>query len=94
MTEQRRKLNPAFKAKVAVAAVKGDQTVEEFARQFGVHAAQIHTWKRALLDGAATVFDGQPAKKDKAHGALVEQLYRQIGQFTLERDFLRDRSGQ
>lgn len=94
MQEHRRKHSPAFKAKVALAAVKGDQTIEELASQFGMHPAQIHTWKRALLEGAAAVFDGQPAKKDKAHGALVDQLYRQIGQLTVERDFLRDRSGQ
>lgn len=93
MQEHRRKHSPAFKAKVALAAVKGDQTIEELASQYGVHPAQIHTWKRALLDGAAAVFDGQP-KKDKAHSALVDQLYRQIGQLTVERDFLRDRSGR
>ena len=94
MQEHRRKHSAAFKAKVALAAVKGDQTIEEIARQYGVHPAQIHTWKRALLDGAAAVFDGQPAKKDKVHGALVDQLYRQIGQLTVERDFLRNGSGQ
>lgn len=103
MTEQRRKHNPAFKAKVALAAIKGEQTIPELAQQYGVHPAQIHallsavgfpTWKRTLLDGAATVFDGEPAKKGKAQSALADTLYRQIGQLTVERDFLRGRSGQ
>jgi transposase-like protein len=94
MTEQRRKHNPAFKAKVALASIKGDQTIPELAQQYGVHPAQIHAWKRALLDGAATVFNGESAKKDKAQSALADTLYRQIGQLTVERDFLRDRLGQ
>ena len=94
MQEHRRKHSAAFKAKVALAAIKGDQTIEEIASQYGVHPAQIHTWRRALLEGAAAVFDGQPTKKDKAHSALVDQLYRQIGQLTVERDFLRNGSGQ
>lgn len=94
MTEQRRKHNPAFKAKVALAAIKGDQTIPELAQQYEVHPAQIHAWKRTLLDGAATVFEGKPAKKGKAQSALADTLYRQIGQLTVERDFLRGRSGQ
>ena len=94
MADQRRKHTAAFKAKVALAAVKGDQTVAELAQQYGVHPGQIQTWKKALLDGAATVFEGEPAKKEKAQSALADKLYRQIGQLTVERDFLRDRLGQ
>lgn len=91
MAEQRRKHSAAFKAKVALAAVRGDATVAELAGRFGVHPAQIHTWKRALQDGAARVFEDGGGKREKQADALVDRLYRQIGQLKVERDFLQDR---
>ena len=91
MTEQRRKHSAAFKAKVALAAVKGDVTVAELASRFGVHPAQIHTWKRMLQEGATGVFEEAPGKKEQATGVLVDRLYRQIGQLKVEKDFLSER---
>ena len=58
MKRTRQKHSAGFKAKVALAAIKGDQTVAELAVHFGVHPNQIHNWRKQLLDGAASVFQG------------------------------------
>jgi len=58
MKRTRQKHSAAFKAKVAVAAIRGDRTIAELAVHFGVHPNQIHNWKKQLLDGAVSVFEG------------------------------------
>ncbi len=92
MTQIRKKHSPAFNAKVAVAALKGEQTIAQLASQFQVHPSQVNTWRKALLEGAENVFeDGH--SRDKDNEALVSRLYQQIGQLTVERDFLQKRCG-
>jgi transposase len=84
----RRNHTPAFKAKVALAAVKGEKTLAELAQQFDVHANQITTWKAQLLDGAAGVFGSEPRAASTAPAVDVRTLHAKIGELTLANDFL------
>jgi transposase-like protein len=86
--QSRQKHSAAFKAKVALAAIKGDRTVGELAGEYGVRPSQIHAWKKALLDGAAGVFESGSDRDDKISETQVGELYRQIGQLKVENDFL------
>jgi len=83
----RRNHTPAFKAKVALAAVKGDKTLAELAQQFDVHPNQITTWRSQLLEGAAGVFGGS-TETAAAPAVDLKDLHAQIGQLALETDFL------
>jgi transposase-like protein len=75
MKQMREKHSPEFKAKVALEAIEGLQTTAELAARYQLHPVQIHQWKKALLYGAATVFQtGQKASKDKQSEALTDQL--------------------
>ena len=87
MSNRRKKYSAEFKAKVALAALRNEQTMAELATHFGVHPTMISNWKRSLLDGAADIFDkGQKSRKQNE--SQVDELYRQIGQLKVEKDFL------
>jgi len=87
MSNKRKRYNPEFKAKVALAALKNEETMSELAAKFGVHPTMIAAWKRALLDGAPDIFDKNQKTKKQAE-EHVDELYRQIGRLQVERDFL------
>jgi transposase len=87
MSKKRNRYTPEFKAKVALATLKNEETVSELTARFGVHPTMISSWKRTLVDGAANIFSkGQGSRKQNE--AKVDDLYRQIGQLKVENDFL------
>ena len=87
MSQKRRNHSAAFKAKVALDAIKGDKTMRELSSFYTLNPVQIQKWKKQLLDGSADVF-GASRKKEKNNEMEVKDLHAKIGQLTMERDFL------
>ena len=84
----RRNHSPAFKAKVALAAIKGEKTLAELAQLHEVHATQITAWKAQLVEGAADVFGAGSSGKQSDPEIDLKTLHAKIGELTLENDFL------
>ena len=87
MSKKRKKYSAEFKAKVALAALKNEETTAELSQRFGVHPTMITGWKRALLDNAAEIFD-KNRKAQKQTEEVIDELHRQIGRLKVENDFL------
>ena len=90
----RRNHSPAFKAKVALAALKGEKTLAELAQLYDVHANQITTWRTQLLEGAAGVFGSDSATEAAEPAVDVKTLHAKIGELTLVNDFWPARSAR
>ena len=86
---KRKQHKPDFKARVALEALKGEQTVTELASRFGMHPTMIHQWKRALLDGASGIFErGGRTKTPEVSEETVKELHAKIGELAVANDFL------
>lgn len=91
---RRRVFDKTFRAKVALAALKGDKTLSELASQFDVHANQVSAWRQTLIDRAGDLFeDGRSRKSDDAD-ATQEELYEQIGRLKMELEWVKKKSAQ
>ncbi len=89
MKQPRKKHSGAFKAKVAVEALKGDRTLNELAGHFEIHPTQVVQWKQRLLAGASDLFTGGVERDAAQEAQLRDQLYQQIGQMKVELDWLK-----
>jgi putative transposase len=94
MSKRRRHFTPAFKAKVALAAAKGDKTLAELASQYGVYPNQISAWKKQLVDQIEELFrDGRQRPRD-GQEPEVSQLYEQIGRLKVEVEWLKKKAAE
>lgn len=94
MTGKRKRYSAAFKAKVALEAIRGELTVAQLVTKHGVHQTLINAWKKQAIEGMAGVFSGQAEAAEISHQEDVEKLHAMIGQLVVERDFLRKASGR
>jgi putative transposase len=92
MVSMRRQHNAAFKAKVALEAVKGEKTVAQIATEFCIHPNQIRQWRAHLLEMLPEMFSNRRPQREKARDELEAELYRQIGQLKVELEWLKKKS--
>jgi len=94
MTRKRRAFGGAFKAKVALAAIRGDKTTAQLAAEYQVHTSQVTAWKQQLLEQAPKFFEDGRSKGREETLANEEQLYEQIGRLKVENEWLKKKSAQ
>ena len=93
MKQIRKKHSSVFKAEVALAVSLKEETIAQLAGRFEVHPSQIHTRRRALIEGAPGLFGTDRKSEEKAKDIQISQLYRHMGQLKVKREFLAERSG-
>jgi transposase-like protein len=93
MTRKRRTFTTEFKTKVALEAIKGQRTVAEIAQHYSVHPNQVSAWKRQALEHLREAFSNGRRRKAADEEALKAELYRQIGQLTVELDWVKKSAG-
>ncbi|SIO00989.1 IS3 family transposase [Nitrosomonas cryotolerans] len=87
MSKKRMQYSTEFKAKIALAAIRGEETVPQLAARYHIHPTQINSWKRHLIEKASDLF-GKNGDANNKSGHSADDLHRVIGQLTVERDFL------
>jgi len=92
VSNMRRGHDAAFKARVALEALKEEKTMAQLSSEFGVHVNQIRQWRQKLLDELPSLFSDRRKKKDKEGEELLSELYRQIGQLKVEMEWLKKKS--
>lgn len=88
MSNKAKQYSAQEKAKVAMEAIKGELTLAQISSRYGVHATQINRWKKEAVEAMVVGFQSKPRAQDTSQSSLVDQLYQQIGQLTVERDWL------
>jgi transposase-like protein len=78
-----------FKAKVALAALRGNDTVTQLSSEYGVHPTQIANWKKIVQAGSSELFSGRKNSNNESQEKLIEELYKTIGQLKMENDWLK-----
>ncbi len=94
MARKRRSFGAAFKAKVALAACRGEKTTAQLAAEFEVHAGQITAWKKQLLEGAAGLFEDGRGRRPDETAANEQELYEQIGRLKMEVEWLKKKAAE
>lgn len=89
MKRERRKFSAAFKAKVALEAIKERETIQQLASKYELHPNQISTWKKEFIEGAEAIFSGEHASHKEEDDTEKQRLYGKIGQLQVEVDFLK-----
>jgi transposase len=89
MTINRKKHSTQTKVKVVLEVLKGEKTIAEITAKYGIHATQINNWKKAVLEVIPEAFSNKRKQHDNDQQALIDELYKQIGQLKVENDFLK-----
>ena len=92
MKNETKRYSAEEKAKIALEALRGDLTIAQITSKYGIHSTQISHWKKQALESMLAGFKDKRREKDPGEGQLVSELYQQIGQLTVERDWLKKKS--
>ena len=92
MSVNRKKYSPQEKAKIALEALKGELTKNEITKKYGVHASQIHVWKKQLKENIADIFSDRKKQVDRGKDQYIDELHKQLGQLTTEVNWLKKKS--
>lgn len=92
MNKKAKQYSPEEKAKIAIEAIKGELTMAQISSKYGVHATQISSWKKQALENMVEAFKAKTRSNNPSQDHLIKNLYEQIGQLTVERDWLKKKS--